>query len=96
MEVSNEIINIIPEIKTWRHELHAHPELGYEEKWTSDFVAKPKEPPARVYWTKSSTLTLEEAIGDPPTLEITRWSFESISACCIAVKSNILTITFLS
>ena len=40
MEVSNEIINIIPEIKTWRHELHAHPELGYEEKWTSDFVAK--------------------------------------------------------
>ncbi len=40
MEVSNEIINIIPEIKIWRHELHAHPELGYEEKWTSDFVAK--------------------------------------------------------
>ena len=40
MKVSNEILNIIPEIKTWRHELHAHPELGYEEKWTSDFVAK--------------------------------------------------------
>ena len=39
MEISNEIVNIIPEIKTWRHELHAHPELGYKEKWTSDFVS---------------------------------------------------------
>jgi amidohydrolase len=39
METSNEIVNIIPEVMTWRHELHAHPELGYEEKWTSDFVA---------------------------------------------------------
>ena len=39
METSNEIVNIIPEVMTWRHELHAHPELGYEEKWTSDFIA---------------------------------------------------------
>ncbi len=39
MKVSNEIINIFPEIKKWRHELHAHPELGYEEEWTSNFVA---------------------------------------------------------
>ena len=38
METSNEILNIIPEVMTWRHELHAHPELGYEEKWTSDFI----------------------------------------------------------
>ncbi|MDC0457264.1 M20 family metallopeptidase [Alphaproteobacteria bacterium] len=38
METSNEIINLIPEVMTWRHELHAHPELGYEEKWTSDFI----------------------------------------------------------
>ena len=38
METSNEIVNIIPEVMTWRHELHAHPELGYEEKWTSDFI----------------------------------------------------------
>jgi len=28
MKISNEIINICPEIKKWRHELHAHPELG--------------------------------------------------------------------
>ena len=38
MKTSNEIVNIIPEVMTWRHELHAHPELGYEEKWTSDFI----------------------------------------------------------
>jgi len=23
----------------WRHQLHAHPEIAYEEEWTSDFVA---------------------------------------------------------
>ena len=39
MQISKEIENIIPEIRSWRHTLHAHPELGYEEKWTSDFVA---------------------------------------------------------
>ena len=43
MNVSNEIINIFPEIKKWRHELHAHPELGYEEEWTSNFVAEKLE-----------------------------------------------------
>ena len=43
MKVSNEIINICPEIKKWRHELHAHPELGYEEEWTSNFVAEKLE-----------------------------------------------------
>ena len=43
MKVSNEIINICPEIKKWRHELHAHPELGYEEGWTSNFVAEKLE-----------------------------------------------------
>ena len=43
MKISNEIINIFPEIKKWRHELHAHPELGYEEEWTSNFVAEKLE-----------------------------------------------------
>ena len=42
MKVSNEIINICPEIKKWRHELHTS-ELGYEEEWTSNFVAKKLE-----------------------------------------------------
>ena len=43
MKISNEIINVIPEVKDWRHDLHAHPELGYEEKWTSNFVAEKLE-----------------------------------------------------
>lgn len=28
------------EMTTWRHTLHQHPELAYEEHWTSDFVAE--------------------------------------------------------
>jgi hippurate hydrolase len=28
------------ELKTWRHGIHAHPELGFEEQRTSDFVAE--------------------------------------------------------
>ena len=40
MKISNEIINVIPEVKDWRHDLHAHPELGYEEEWTSNFIAE--------------------------------------------------------
>lgn len=43
MKISDDIINIIPEIKKWRHELHAHPELGYEEQWTSNFIAEKLE-----------------------------------------------------
>jgi amidohydrolase len=43
MKISNEIINVIPEVKDWRHDLHAHPELGYEEEWTSNFVVEKLE-----------------------------------------------------
>ena len=43
MRISNEIMNIVPEIKKWRQQLHAHPELGYEEEWTSNFVAEKLE-----------------------------------------------------
>ena len=39
MKISNEIINVISEVKDWRHDLHAHPELGYEEEWTSNFIS---------------------------------------------------------
>jgi hippurate hydrolase len=31
---------LVPDLTTWRRTLHAHPELGFEEKWTSDFVAE--------------------------------------------------------
>ncbi len=28
------------ELTEWRHDIHAHPELGFEEQRTSDFVAR--------------------------------------------------------
>ncbi|VAW02839.1 hypothetical protein MNBD_ALPHA05-1940, partial [hydrothermal vent metagenome] len=35
-----EIAAIIPELTEWRRDLHAHPELAYQEKRTSAFVAE--------------------------------------------------------
>ena len=40
MKISSSIKNIVNEITEWRHQLHANPELGYEETWTSDFICK--------------------------------------------------------
>ena len=34
------IREILPEIIELRRELHSHPELGFEEQWTSDRVGK--------------------------------------------------------
>ena len=34
------ISEILPEITALRHELHAHPEAGFEEEWTSDRIAR--------------------------------------------------------
>lgn len=31
---------LIDEAVAWRRDLHAHPELGFEEAWTSDFIAR--------------------------------------------------------
>jgi amidohydrolase len=31
---------LVPDLTAWRRALHAHPELGFEERWTSDFVAQ--------------------------------------------------------
>ena len=39
MTVINSIADRAPDLRDWRHELHRHPELGYEEVWTSDFIA---------------------------------------------------------
>ena len=39
MTVINSIANRADELKGWRRELHQHPEICYEEVWTSDFVA---------------------------------------------------------
>lgn len=39
MNIPEEIKKIVPEMTAWRHELHAHPETAFEEKWTSAFIA---------------------------------------------------------
>ena len=40
MAVLNSIAQSHEEMTSWRHALHQHPETCYEEKWTSDFIAK--------------------------------------------------------
>ncbi|MBK3662779.1 amidohydrolase [Bradyrhizobium diazoefficiens] len=40
MPVVNRIAGLRPDIQAWRQDLHAHPELGYQEHRTSTFVAE--------------------------------------------------------
>jgi amidohydrolase len=40
MEVSGRIAEFHDEMTAWRHDIHAHPELGFEERRTSDLVAQ--------------------------------------------------------
>ena len=40
MNISENIKNIHEEVISWRHELHANPELCYEESWTADFISE--------------------------------------------------------
>ena len=40
MAVINSIADRQDEMRGWRHLLHQHPELSYEEVWTSNFVAE--------------------------------------------------------
>jgi len=40
MKLSSSITNAMPELVAIRHDLHAHPELGLEERRTSAFIAK--------------------------------------------------------
>lgn len=43
MPVLNTIAERHDEMTAWRRELHAHPELGFEEEWTSAFIAEKLE-----------------------------------------------------
>src|ERR1700760_5100630 len=40
MPIVNRAVDLQPEIQAWRRDIHQHPELGYEEKRTSAFVAE--------------------------------------------------------
>ena len=40
MPIKNRLAETHAEITGWRHHLHAHPELGFEEHETAAFVAK--------------------------------------------------------
>jgi amidohydrolase len=40
MEIIGRIAEFHGELKEWRHDIHAHPELGFEEQRTADFVAR--------------------------------------------------------
>lgn len=39
MKLQTELAALHDDMKSWRHALHAHPELGFQEHWTADFVA---------------------------------------------------------
>ena len=39
-DLTQTIDSLVPEIASLRHELHEHPEIRFEEKWTSDRIAK--------------------------------------------------------
>lgn len=40
MPVINRIADFHPDMTEWRHALHAHPEICFEEVWTGDFIAE--------------------------------------------------------
>ena len=40
MIINKKIQTFVPEMKQWRHYIHQNPEIAYEEKNTSDFIAK--------------------------------------------------------
>ena len=43
MAIKKEIELLIPEMEEWRHHIHQYPEIAFEEKETSDFIAKKLE-----------------------------------------------------
>ena len=43
MPVLNTLAGQLEQMTAWRRELHAHPELGFEEHWTSDYIAEKLE-----------------------------------------------------
>jgi hippurate hydrolase len=40
MPIINRISDFHPDMTEWRHAMHAHPEICFEEVWTGDFIAE--------------------------------------------------------
>ena len=40
MNIAPEVLALVPEMKTWRRHLHAHPETAFEETQTSALIAE--------------------------------------------------------
>ena len=40
MAIINRLADFHDEMTHWRRQLHSHPEICYEEVWTSDFIAR--------------------------------------------------------
>ena len=49
MPLIEDIVAMESELTTWRRDIHAHPELGFEENRTADFVAEKLEEENRNY-----------------------------------------------
>ena len=43
MSIKDTIASYANDLKSWRRDIHAHPELGFEEQRTADFVANKLE-----------------------------------------------------
>ena len=43
MPLIDDIVAMEDDLKRWRRDIHAHPELGFEEHRTADFVASKLE-----------------------------------------------------
>ncbi len=39
LQIPKDLLDRTAEFRRWRHDLHAHPEIAFEERYTSDFVA---------------------------------------------------------
>jgi hippurate hydrolase len=39
MPIPNRLAALAEEMQAWRHDFHAHPELGFQERRTSEIVA---------------------------------------------------------
>lgn len=57
---------LIEEVKGWRHHIHAHPELGFEEHETAAFIRSLLDEWGIPYTVPLSTATVGRVVGEEP------------------------------